>query len=67
MKEQIQDLNDIIGKKLEDAQEFAKTKSLTIRVVQKDGKHLIITSDYRSNRVNVAIFNNKIANIVSVG
>lgn len=67
MIDKIAEINDIVGKKLEDAQEFAKTKSLTIRVVQKDGKHLIITSDYRSNRVNVAIFNNKIANIVSVG
>lgn len=55
----------IIGLTIEEAREFLKGH--TVRVVKKDGKSLFIKLDARRNRVNVAVVDDKITEIVNIG
>jgi hypothetical protein len=47
--------NRIIGMDLETATDFLQKLSKTIRVYRKDGHLLMMTRDYRINRVNVNV------------
>ena len=52
----------LVGLTLEQAR--AKT-SHPVREVQRDGEHLIVTADYREDRINVATEGGKIVAIVN--
>ena len=51
----------------DEAREYLKTQKMTMRVMQEDGKSLFGTADIKSNRVNVAVANNKVTAILSIG
>lgn len=66
-KIELSDFTDIIGMSEAEADAFATGKGARIRVVKKDGKHLVITCDLRGDRINVATIGGKIVSIESVG
>ncbi|MFA5024191.1 MAG: hypothetical protein WC523_04505 [Patescibacteria group bacterium] len=52
---------------INDAEEFAKMSDLTIRITKKDGLRLIVTRDYRINRVNVEVKDDVIIKVMGIG
>lgn len=66
-KVEIQDINDIIGKTLAEAETYAKSKNLILREVLIDGRPVLCTDDLRFNRVNIATMNGKVIQICDVG
>ena len=60
-------LPKIIGLHLEDARNISTETGFTLRVMQKDGEHLIGTMDFRTDRINIAVERNTVAAILNVG
>lgn len=54
----------LIGKTLEEARSLT---SMQIRVMNRDGKSLMGTADFRTDRINVSIKENKIVTIRGIG
>ncbi|MCI4664695.1 MAG: hypothetical protein MRY74_08230 [Neomegalonema sp.] len=44
-----------VGLTVADARALAKKSAVPFRVVMRDGKHLIVTRDYRPGRINAAV------------
>lgn len=61
-------INSIIGMTVEEAREFLKdTPYKAVRVVAINGEHLGVTMDYRLDRLNVTVVNDKIIIIDRIG
>jgi len=60
-------VNKIIGMKLEDASKLLTENGYSIRVINENGSPLMITSDIKSNRVNVFVINGYIDDISNIG
>ena len=60
MEESEVNINDIIGMLLEDAYDHILKTDYTARVVKKDGIAFIITCDFRLDRINLEIENDKV-------
>jgi hypothetical protein len=58
---------DLLGKSIEEAGRFVERSGYVIRMTRKNGQPLIITRDYRTNRINVAVIDGKIVEVLSVG
>jgi len=58
---------DLIGKTIEEASAFVEPFGYCIRVTHKDRHAGIITRDHMPNRINVAMLDGKIAEILKVG
>lgn len=56
-------MDHLIGKTVEEARQELEPKGNTVRVVSKDGQPMMVTMDYRENRLNVEIVDNKIVKI----
>jgi hypothetical protein len=56
-----------IGKTIEEAAIVLEKLGLTMRVMQRDGQHLVGTCDLRSNRISVAVTDNKVTSILGCG
>jgi hypothetical protein len=61
------EFNSYIGKPLEVLTGAAREAGKIVRVVFKDGKPLIVTSDHNVNRLNVSINNNIVTGINGFG
>jgi hypothetical protein len=48
-------LSDVEGRSLEEVEDWARAKGITVRVVVKDGEPMAATMDYRSDRVNTQV------------
>lgn len=59
--------NNLIGLTLKQATEYATPLEVIVRPVKKDGYSLTTVMDYRPNRVNVAIMDDKIVRVVNIG
>lgn len=58
---------NLVGLKLEEAKKIADSNRIIIRIMQEDGVDQIGTCEFRSNRINVAIQNGIISEIISQG
>ena len=56
-----------IGNTVEEVSEEAKRTGWSIRVMQKDGKNCVGTCDYNPGRINVAVSDGKITEIIGLG
>ena len=61
------DIQKIIGMSREEAQKTLQANGLTLRCQNLNGQSLIGTCDYRTDRVNVAIRENKITKVIGIG
>ena len=57
----------IIGMNIEEAKSFLKDHGFSLRVMQRDGKHLVGTCDIRTNRLNVSVKDDKITGLLRIG
>jgi hypothetical protein len=58
-------MEEIIGATISEAQELMTEN--TIRVSVRDGEHLVLTCDYRSDRINVETQDDTIVKITGIG
>lgn len=61
------DQEKLVGMKMDTAHEYAKTHGYRLRVTQKDGQGLMVTADYRQDRINVAIEGDTITGVRGIG
>ena len=59
--------NLIIGKTIEEAVSVAAIQGLSVRVMKQDGREYMGTCDLRSDRINVAVVDGKVALVLSIG
>jgi hypothetical protein len=57
----------VVGYCLTDAQKLADTFGFTVRVARQDGVDLNLTADYSESRINVAVENGTVTEVVSIG
>jgi hypothetical protein len=55
-------LNKIIGLSLEEAKQLLESNGYKTRIKMKDGKAMVGTCDYRTDRVNVTLVDDKVTN-----
>src|SRR5213080_2551111 len=60
------DANELVGMTPAAAEEKAKGHGCTVRVTRQDGKDLPATLDHRPDRVNVAVENGKVTEVINV-
>jgi hypothetical protein len=53
-------LKSLIGKTETRARDLVKAQGMTFRITMKDGSHYVITMDYRTDRVNIHLVDNKV-------
>lgn len=59
--------NLLEGLSIKDARELAEKNKKIVRVIVEDGEPLIVTSDLRSDRINVEVENGVVKTVVGVG
>ena len=57
----------LIDQHIDAAELMAANHGYKIRIVSKDGQHLIVTRDVRVDRINVEVTNKIITNVRSIG
>jgi hypothetical protein len=57
----------VFSSNLQDASEILAMADLTIRQTKVDGKHVIVTRDYKTNRVNVETHNGIVVGVEGIG
>jgi hypothetical protein len=62
-----EDASVLVGLAEDEAAKVAEGNGWTVRVAERDGEDLMVTSDWQPNRVNVAVRGGKVTGIVSVG
>lgn len=55
--------NDYLKKTEEEATKLAESKGFTVRIIERDGKSMMVPMDYSNNRINFAIVNGKVADV----
>lgn len=61
------DATAIVGDPLSTAEEAAESEGCQIRVAVRDGESLALTQDFRPDRVNVAVEDETVTEIVDIG
>ena len=59
-------VNDVLGKKLEDAQKICKEHGFKCNIVREDIHNYVITCDFRFDRINVELDDGRVTN-ASIG
>lgn len=54
---------EYVGKTLQEAKEYAESGGFTIRIVEEDGKAFMVTRDFKTNRLNLRLRNNKVTDV----
>ena len=57
----------VVGETLDEATAIAEASAMTIRVVEEDGQMLPATRDLRPNRINVAVADGVVTEVVNLG
>jgi hypothetical protein len=57
----------LVGKRVKRARELADGHGCRLRVVKRDGKDLIVTQDYRTDRVNIVVRDRRVTRVKGVG
>jgi hypothetical protein len=60
-------VDKIIGLDVDQARYILQQHGMWLRVMQKDGEHLMGTCDFRSDRLNVAVEDGKVIGLLQVG
>jgi hypothetical protein len=55
--------NDYLKKTEEEATKLAESQGFTVRIIERDGKSMMVQMDYSNNRINFAIVNGKVADV----
>lgn len=58
--------SSLVGLSLVDARTVAEANGFALRVVSRDGKRGMVTQDYRTDRINVSVVDDKVTK-VSIG
>lgn len=61
------DATTIVGRSEVDAAAAAEAEGCSVRVVERDGRSLAVTEDFRPDRINVAVAEGVVTEIVSLG
>jgi hypothetical protein len=61
------DATSIVGETEDEATAAAEAEGCSIRVVERDGKALAVTEDFRPDRINVAVADGIVEEIVNLG
>lgn len=61
------DATSIVGKSESAATTAAEEQGCSIRVVERDGRALAVTEDFRPDRVNVAVEDETVTKVLSLG
>lgn len=61
------DATAIVGMPIAEAEAVAEDDGCSVRVVERDGEGLASTLDFRSDRVNVAVEDGSVTEIVDIG
>lgn len=54
---------EYVGKTLQEAKEYAESGGFTIRIVEEDAKAFMVTHDFKTNRLNFRLRNNKVTDV----
>ena len=54
---------EYVGKSLDEAKKYAEDGGFITRVTESDGKAFIFTMEYRTNRLNFRVKNNKVIDV----
>ena len=54
---------EYVGKTFEEAKKYAEEGGFIIRIVEQDGKHMMLDMSNKSDRLNFRVFNNKITDV----
>lgn len=57
------DINNLIGKCIEEVRNELKDSDISFRIVRNDDKFYMITCDFRFDRINIEIDDNKITKV----
>jgi hypothetical protein len=60
------DTSELVGRSAPNARRVAADFDCTVRVVRRDGKWLAGTDDFRENRINVALRDQRVARVTGV-
>lgn len=55
------------GKSFSEAEKVARDYYYTLRIIRQDDKYLIVTKDYVTTRINVAMQGNTVEAVLSIG
>lgn len=66
-KQQLFASGSLVGKKVERAQMMAQSAGKRVRVMRRDGQQLVGTTDVDANRINVAVEQGKIVEVIGNG
>jgi len=62
-----EDASVLVGLAEDEAAKVAEGNGWTVRVAERDGEKLMVTTDWQPNRVNVAVRSGRITEVLSVG
>jgi hypothetical protein len=57
----------IVGLSSVEASKILQNEGYSLRIINKNGNNLIVTRDYKINRVNVRVDGNDITEIINLG
>jgi hypothetical protein len=60
------DVDRLEGKRMGRARRLAARHDCTVRVVKRDGVPLVVTEDYRPDRINVVVRDNRVVRVRGV-
>lgn len=58
---------ELSGKRVSEARTTAARHGCVFRVVRRDGKDLVVTQDYRTDRINVAVEGDRVVGVEGIG
>lgn len=58
---------ELHGRSVEEAHEIAARHGCVLRVVERDGEDLVVTMDYRGDRINVAVKQERVVRVKGIG
>jgi hypothetical protein len=61
------DLNLIVGHPFPEAKRNAEKEDFLLRMIVRDGKSLVVTLDYRENRINIAVRGGEVSQYCHMG
>ncbi len=63
----VKDFSCLMGLSLKEAQDWGKINNMKIRCSIVDGEPRIGTCDFRFDRINISVKDNKVIKVISVG
>jgi outer membrane lipoprotein SlyB len=61
------DIYKLVNVSLHQAENICRKHGMQMRVINKDGKSLLVTQDYEESRINVSVKNNIVVMVEGLG